>query len=57
MLENIRVKTKDELVIRIYKFFDEINKTPVVCHWTWNPEDIDEPETVDTETFSKSVVN
>ena len=32
MLKNIRVKTKDELITRIYKYFDEINETPVVYH-------------------------
>lgn len=55
MLRNIRVKTKDELVTRIYKYFDEINETPAVYHWTWNLTDIDASETVVTETFSKSV--
>ena len=57
MLKNIRVKTKDELITRIYKYFDEINETPVVYHWTWNPKDIDASESVLTETFSKSVAN
>ena len=57
MLRGIRVKTKDELVTRIYKYFDEINETPVVYHWTWNLDDIDPSETVVTETFSKSVAN
>lgn len=57
MLKNIRVKTKEELITRIYKYFDEINETPVVYHWTWNLDDIDESETVVTETFSKNVVN
>lgn len=56
MLKNIRVKTKDELVTRIYKYFDEINQTPVVYHWTWNLADVDPSEIVVTETFSKSVV-
>ena len=57
MLRGIRVKSKDELVTRIYKYFDEINETPVVYHWTWNLDDIDPSETVVTETFSKSVAN
>ena len=56
MLRGIRV-SKDELVTRIYKYFDEINETPVVYHWTWNLDDIDPSETVVTETFSKSVAN
>ncbi len=57
MPRNIRVKAKEELVTRIYKYFDEINETPVVYHWSWNLEDIDASETVVTETFSKNVVN
>ena len=57
MLRDIRVKTKDELVTRIYKYFDEINETSVVYHWAWNLDDIDASETVATETFSKSVDN
>ncbi len=57
MLRNIRVKTKDELVNRIYKYFDEVNETPMVYHWTWNLDDIDASETVATETFSKNAVN
>lgn len=57
MLRGIRVKNKDELIDRIYKYFDEINETPVVYHWTWNLEDIDASETVKTETLLKSVVN
>lgn len=57
MLRNIRVKTKDELVTRIYKYFDEINETPVVYRWAWNLDEIDASETVIIETFSKSVDN
>lgn len=55
MLKNIRVKSKEELAIRIYKYFDEINATPVVYHWTWRLDDINASETVVTETFSKNV--
>lgn len=57
MLRGIRVESKEELVTRIYKYFDEINETPVVYHWTWHLDDIDPSESVVTETFSKSVVN
>lgn len=57
MLRGIRVKTKDELVTCIYKYFDEINETPVVYHWTWHLDDIDPTEKVAVETFSKSVAN
>ena len=31
-LKGIRVKTKEELVERIYKYFDEVNADPVVYH-------------------------
>lgn len=57
MLKGIRVKTKAELVTRIYKYFDEINETPVVYHWTWNLDDVDASENVIIETFSKSIAN
>ena len=30
MLKGIRVKTKDKLVQRIYKYFDEVNEEPVI---------------------------
>lgn len=52
MLRNIRVETKDELVIHIYKYFDETNEIPVIYHWAWNLDDIDVSKTVTTETFS-----
>ena len=34
MLWGIRVENKEELKSRIYKYFDEINKEPVVFLWT-----------------------
>ena len=55
MLRGIRVKSKEELITRIYKYFDEINETPVVYHWKWNLDDIDPSEEVAVETLSKSV--
>ena len=56
MLRGIRVVTKDELVQRIYKYFDEANEEPVVFHWKYNLEDIDVSEEiiVDTLPFKKS---
>lgn len=35
MLKGIRVSTKQELVDRIYQYFDEVNETPVVYHWKY----------------------
>ena len=54
MLKGIRVKSKDELIQRINKYFDEINAEPVVYHWGWNLEDIDPTETVQVDTLKKS---
>lgn len=51
MLKGIRVKSKEELIRRIYTYFDEINAEPVVFHWTWHLNDIDPTETVKTETL------
>lgn len=35
MLKGIRVSSKQELVDRIYQYFDEVNETPVVYHWKY----------------------
>ena len=51
MLKNIRVKSKEELIQRIYTYFDEINAEPVVFRWSWHLDDIDPHETVKTETL------
>jgi transposase len=53
MLKGIRVKSKEEMVRRIYTYFDEINAEPVVFHWTWHLDDIDPTEDVKTETLLK----
>jgi hypothetical protein len=51
MLKGIRVKTKDELIQRIYQYFEEINAEPVVYHWKYKPEEIDPDEKVQVETL------
>lgn len=51
MLRGIRVKSKQELEERIYKYFDEINEDPVVYHWGWNLKDVDSDETVKVQTL------
>ncbi len=51
MLKGIRVKSKEELIERIYTYFDEINAEPVVFHWTWHLDDIDSTEAVKVETL------
>ena len=51
MLRGIRVKTKDELVSRIYQYFSEINEEPVVFHWKYNLDDIDVSEEIIVDTL------
>lgn len=58
MLKGICIKTKDELVRRIYKYFDEVNEDPVVYHWKDRLEEIDSSEDVVVDTLQiKSPVN
>lgn len=51
VLHGIRVDSKEELVERIYKYFDEINADPVVYHWRWNLQDVDPDEDVKVQTL------
>ena len=46
MLKHIRVKSKDELKERIYKYFDEVNQDPVIPHWHYKMDEINPFETV-----------
>lgn len=55
MLKGIRVGTKDELVTRIYKYFEEINAEPVVYKWSWHLDDIDPTEHVQIEDLAQNV--
>ena len=50
-LKGIRVKTKEELVERIYKYFDEVNADPVVYHWKYKLKEIDPKEEIQVETL------
>ena len=51
-LKGIRVKTKEELVERIYKYFDEVNADPVVYHWKYKLDEIDSDEKIQVETLT-----
>jgi len=39
-LRGIRVKSKEELAERIYKYMDEVNSTPVVYRWKYKMDEI-----------------
>lgn len=41
MLRGIRVSSKQELINRIYKYFDEVNEVPVVYHWKYRMDDFE----------------
>ena len=51
LLKGIRVETKEELIRRIYKYFDEVNDEPVVYHWKYRLEEIDPREEVIVDTL------
>lgn len=51
MLKGIRVKSKEELVERIYKYFDEVNEEPVVYHWKYRLEEVDPNEEITVDTL------
>ena len=51
MLKGIRVKSKDELIQRIYQYFTEINSEPVVYHWKYKLDEIDPNDEVKVETL------
>ena len=51
MLKGIRVKSKEELINRIYNYFAEINEEPIVFHWKYNLDDIDVSEEIIVDTL------
>ena len=50
-LRGIRVKSVEELVSRIYKYFDEVNAEPVVYHWKYKLDEINPDEKIHVETL------
>lgn len=44
MLRGIRVNTKQELEERIYQYFEEVNREPVVYHWKYKMDEISKAE-------------
>jgi transposase len=39
-LKGIRVKSKEELIERIYRYIDEVNAVPVVYHWKYRMDEV-----------------
>ena len=46
MLREIRVAHKEELIERLYKYFEEINDSPIVYHWKYHMNEIDPEEAI-----------
>ena len=46
MLKGIRVKSKEELMERIYKYFDEINAEPAIYRWKYKMDEISQDDVV-----------
>ena len=57
-LRGIRVKAKEELIARIYKYFEEVNESPVVYRWKYKLDEINPYEEIMVDTLPvKSRVN
>ena len=57
MLKGIRVKSKEELERRIYLYFDEINREPVVYHWSYKMDEISVTEAIEAGIKTNKVCN
>ena len=57
MLKVIRVETKEELERRIYLYFDEVNRDPVVYHWSYKMDEISVTEAIEAEIKTNEVCN
>jgi hypothetical protein len=51
MLRGIRVESKEELKDRIYKYFEEVNREPVVYRWKYRLDEVDVSEDVVVDTL------
>lgn len=57
MLKGIRVRSKQELMDRIYLYFEEVNREPVVYHWTYKMDEIDPAEAMEAGIKSNADCN
>ena len=53
MLRCIRAESKEELERRIYLCFEEVNREPVVYHWSYKMDEISVAEAVEAGVFLK----
>ena len=57
MLKGIRVESKEELERRIYLYFDEVNREPVVYHWSYKMDEISVTEAIEAGIKTNKVCN
>ena len=57
MLKGIRVESKEELERRIYLYFDEVNREPVVYHWSYKMDEISVTEAIEAGIKTNEVCN
>ena len=55
MLKGIRVESKEELERRLYLYFDEVNREPVVYHWSYRMDEISVAEAVEAGVKTNEV--
>jgi len=55
MLKCIRVESKEELERRLYLYFDEVNREPVVYHWSYRMDEISVAEAVEAGVKTNEV--
>ena len=51
MLTEIRVTDTEERIERIYKYFAEINDSPIVYDWKYNMSEIDVEEAISLANY------
>ena len=57
MLKGIRVEAKEELERRIYLYFDEVNREPVVYRWSYKMDEISVTEAIEAGIKTNKVCN
>lgn len=57
MFKGTRVESKEELERRIYLYFDEINREPVVYHWSYKMDEISVTEAIEAGIKTNKVCN
>ena len=56
MLKGIRVESKEELERRIYLYFEEVNREPIVYRWTYKMDEVSVVEAVEAGVKSNEEV-